>query len=439
MNKKVLIVGNNAFVKQIHDILIPLDIDISWANTTSEVKESISKIDIDFIIIDADGYQDNGFDTDQDVLQLIVNSKKRFLFVSSKATKENIQSAAKLGCSDYILRSSNRREFIAHFNSIIHDKTRITCIGGGTGLFTLLLGLKKISNVMLSSIVTMSDDGGSSGKLRDAMGILPPGDIRRSLVALSNAPEVMNEIMQYRFNKASGLEEHSFGNLFLAALNDITGSMADAVKMLGDILNVQGVVLPVTSQITKLSAEFEDETIIRGESNIDLVNGRDESLHIKKLWHEPEAECGLDVYASLVNSDIITIGPGDLFTSIVANLTIKGLSEAIVTSRAKKVYVCNLMTKPGETWDYSAVDHIREIVQYLGKDCLDTVIISNSALTEQSTKEYVKKNQKPVAFGDLEEIHKITKAEIVLADIGNQTDLVRHDSQKLKTQIEKLL
>ncbi|MCH8208803.1 MAG: uridine diphosphate-N-acetylglucosamine-binding protein YvcK, partial [Nitrospinae bacterium] len=348
------------------------------------------------------------------------------IYLSAYSDSKTLRRAKATYPYGYIVKPFNHREFISKVNAVLYRKHRISCIGGGTGLFTLLMGLKTLSNVLLTSIVSMTDDGGSSGRLRISFGILPPGDIRRSLVALSNAPEFMNDVIQHRFSRGSGLKGHSFGNLFLTALAEIKGSMSEAVKGLGDILNIQGIVVPANITLTKLCAEFEDGTVVKGESKIDLAEDRKPELHVKRLWHEPPTECGISTYSAIIHSDLVTIGPGDLFTSVITNITVSHIREALSKTKAKKVYICNLMTKPGETFNYDAADHIAEIVKYLGEDCLDYIIISNSELSAKAIKEYSKKNQSPVGIRNIEKIRKLSKADVLLVDVGHEEELVRH-------------
>lgn len=361
------------------------------------------------------------------------------MLVAEKADADLALQAKALGVSRTIFESYNVRELIVSVNALLFRKRPVACLGGGTGLYHLLSGLKRIPYVFLTSIVSMSDDGGSSGRLRISHGILPPGDVRRSLVALSNAPTLMNQVIQHRFKKGDGFRDHSFGNLFLTALAEIKGSMLEAIRAMGDILNIAGIVLPVTTTLTELEATFEDGTVIRGESKIDLARGRDHDLHIVDLRHRPEAVCNLYAYAAILDAHFVTIGPGDLFTSVIADLNVKGIREALSKTQAKKIYFCNLMTKPGETAHYTAFDHVREIVKYLGGDYLDYVFLSNTRLSPKAVSAYARKNQDPVLAEGLNQIRKITKAQIVVADLGDQEDLVRHDSEKIKTQIERLL
>jgi uncharacterized cofD-like protein len=285
----------------------------------------------------------------------------------------------------------------------------------------------------------MSDSGGSSGRLRASFGILPPGDIRRSLVALSNAPSFMSELMQHRFSKGWGLKGHNFGNLFLTALAETIGSMPEAIKGVGDILNIQGIVLPVTTQLTTLCARFEDGTVVKGESKIDLCEERMPELQIKKIWHEPPVTCDADVFTAIINADFLIIGPGDLYTSIITNLLVKNIKKAIALSQAQKIYICNLMTEPGETTNYDAAMHVKEIVKYLGRDPLDYVIISNTHVSVEAVRKYALKHQSPVSLGDMQDLWETTKASIVLADVGDVSELVRHHDAKLRTEIDKII
>lgn len=372
-------------------------------------------------------------------LRALRDSRRKFLVVSSDGSPASIRLAHAHGSSDFITKPFNQRELILRSIAVIEKKTRIACLGGGTGLFTLLLGLKGLPKTLLFSIVSMSDDGGSSGKLSQTFGILPPGDVRRSLVALSNAPALMNQVIQHRFERRGELQGHSFGNIFLTVLAEVKGSMAEAVRALSDILNIQGIVLPATRTLTKLVARFEGGKVIRGESRIDRCEGRRADAKLKQLWHEPVPECEGDAYAAILHADVVTIGPGDLYTSVVANLAVPEIRDAVARTRAKKIYICNLMTKPGETFGYSAADHVREVRRYIGRDALDAVLISTTAFSPESIAEYEKMNQKPVPPGGLAALRRVTRAKIVLADVGHETELVRHDSEKLRAQLSRLI
>lgn len=436
---RVLLVGDNDFQKEITRLLSRLYLGLEGASDEREAREKLRVADADVVVIDYDSVFSANTKERYEFISLLSKSGRRFIVVSSLKEPSVILEAVRCGASDYILKPYNQREFILRFLAVAHKKLRLACIGGGTGLFTLLLGLKTIPNVLLTSIVNMSDDGGSSGKLSQSFGILPPGDVRRSLVALSNAPDLMNQIMQHRFEKGEELKGHSFGNIFLTVLAEVKGSMSEAVRALSDILNIQGIVVPATRTAVRLAARFENGAVIEGESRIDIGAGRDPDLHVTELWHKPEGECDPEAFSAILNADVVTIGPGDLYTSVITNFAIRDLRDAVVQSRAKKVYICNLMTKPGETARFKAADHVREVLKYLGGDHLDAVLVSNTSLSNESIQEYSKKGQSPVTAADVGEIRKVTKAQIIVADIGNQTELVRHDPQKLHNEIQKIL
>jgi len=222
-------------------------------------------------------------------------------------------------------------------------------------------------------------------------------------------------------------------------LTEIKGSLSEAVRTIGDILNIQGIVLPMTNTQTTLCARFEDGTVIKGESKIDLCEARDPSLSIQEIWHEPKTKSNIDALSSIINSDIVTIGPGDLFTSVITNLLVKDIREAVSRTKAKKIYICNLMTEPGETTKYTAFDHVKEVIKYMKGDHLDYIIISNTKLSERAIREYARKYQSPVGVGDIKRICSITKADVIIADVGHETELVRHDSIKIKNVVSNIL
>ncbi len=440
MQKKFLLICKGRETSGIEDVLAQLAIPSESARDAGSVKKKIKRGDVKCALFDDDTFSGRRDPRRFDFLNILKDSKKGFLFLTSSSSFSLADEAMSMGAQAFIARPYNCREFILRVNACYHKKKRISCLGGGTGLFNLLVGLKKLPHVIVNSIVAMSDDGGSTGRLRESFGILPPGDVRRNLVALSNAPALMNEVLQHRF-KSGGetFEGHNFGNLFLAVLAEIKGSMKEGIKCLGDILNIQGIVIPVTDTRVMLKAMFEEGTVISGESRIDAAEGRHPGCRIKDLWHEPKAECNIDAYTSLLMSDAIVIGPGDLFTSVITNLVVEHIPEAIAKSGAKKIYVCNLMTKPGETARYGVFEHVREIINYLGGDHLDYVIVSNTKLSEKGLRRYKAKGQFPVTLGNLRKIREITRAKIIMADVGHETDLVRHDSEKLRKLIGKLL
>jgi uncharacterized cofD-like protein len=440
MQKKILVISKGSDCEEIKGILAQISIPSESACSVSSVKKRLRQGDIACAIFDDDAFSNHKDRGRIEILELLKGLKKEFIFVTSSPSFEIIHEAKISGAKEFIVRPYNCREFILRVNACYYNKTKIACIGGGTGLFNLLLGLKQLPHILINSIVAMTDDGGSTGKLRESFGILPPGDVRRNLVALSNAPVLMNEVLQHRFKTGGNVfEGHSFGNLFLTVLAEIKGSMKEGIKSLGDILNIQGIVIPVTDNLVRLGAMFEDGNIVIGESKIDTAEGRHPEASIKKLWHVPKAETSIDAYASILNSDAVIIGPGDLFTSVITNLIVGHVAEAIVRTSAKKIYVCNLMTKLGETAHYGAFEHIKEIIDYLGGDYLDYVIISNTRFSAEALKRYKAKGQFPVEVGDLRKIKGITKARIVLADVAHETELVRHNNEKLKNVIGKVL
>lgn len=302
---------------------------------------------------------------------------------------------------------------------------QIVCIGGGTGTCTVLLGLKKyISNLV--AIVPATDSGGSSGILRDEFGILPPGDIRRCLLALSNGNSILRELFAYRFSEGS-LKGHSFGNLFLTALTKLTGSEYEAIKQAGKILHIKGKVLPVTLEDIQLCARLEDGTIIKGETNIDIRRVRPD-LRILDVFLDHDAEAFPQVLKEIKKADIVIIGPGDLYTSVIPNLLVNGVPNALQESEAKKVYVCNLMTKHGETDGFLASDFISEIIRYLGF-APDIAILNKNNVPKWLLNKYLEEKSEPVEI-DLEKCKELVP-KIIIKDVASSKTLYRHDPDKL--------
>lgn len=313
-------------------------------------------------------------------------------------------------------------------------KKKIVVIGGGTGTFVVLSGLKKYP-VDLTAIVTMADSGGSSGVLRDELGVLPPGDIRQCLVALSQSEALWRKLFVYRFENGC-LRGHNFGNIFLSALEKVShGNFEKAVEKAGEILDIEGRVLPVTLTKTDLAVELENGQRIFGETNIDEPkhNG---FLKIKKAWLQPAAKINPKVKEEMQKATAIVLGPGDLYTSIIPNLLVKEVSLAIRKSAAKKIFVMNLMTKFGQTTNYKASDHLNDLEKYLGKNILDCVILNTKKPSGRALQWYAKQKEKAVE-NDLSG-RKIIKAAL-LKDImmkKNQSDklkrsLIRHNAFKL--------
>src|ERR1700723_190455 len=276
---------------------------------------------------------------------------------------------------------------------------RVVAIGGGTGLSTLLKGLKRFvlspaevppglsdSAVIrdLCAVVTVSDDGGSSGRLRKELNMLPPGDIRNCIVALSEDEALLSQLFQHRFDKGSGLEGHSFGNLFLAALTSITHDFSEAVRLSSEILVTRGHIHPATTSNIELEALMEDGTRVRGETNITASKVRIHELFLVPPDVDPLPQT-LDAIAT---ADIITIGPGSLFTSLIPNLLVHGIAEAIVTSPATRVYICNLMTQANESLGLSAADHIRALNRHAGQQIFDYALINRTPVSDELKTKY---------------------------------------------------
>ncbi len=307
---------------------------------------------------------------------------------------------------------------------------KIVAVGGGTGLSTMLKGIKKITN-NITAVVTVGDDGGSSGRLRQELGILPPGDIRNCIAALADDEDLVTKLFQYRFKTGEGLEGHSFGNLFLTALCAITGNMVKAVQESSKVLNIRGRVLPSTLDDMKLAAEMEDGSIVEGESNIP-----ESGKKIKRLFTQP-ANCKAlpDVISAIKEADLIILGPGSLYTSVIPNLLIKEISEAISKSSAKKIYVCNIMTQPGETTGYTASEHIQAILDHSGYSNLVQAMLVNNSLPEDLSPDYEKADSYPVVI-DTEKI-KEKNIDVVSTRLYEENDqkYVRHSPARLARAI----
>ncbi|MCL6590436.1 MAG: YvcK family protein [Firmicutes bacterium] len=308
---------------------------------------------------------------------------------------------------------------------------RIVVIGGGTGLGTILRGLKEITP-NLTAIVAVADDGGSSGRLRRDYGILPPGDIRNCLVAMADLEPLMEKLFQYRFSGDSDLAGHSFGNLFLTAMTGITGDFVAAIKESSKVLAVHGRVLPATLADVTLKAELIDGTIIYGESTISRSK-----IPIKQVFLEPEGSKPLpEAIAAINNADVIVLGPGSLFTSIIPNLLVAEISKAIKDSKALKLYVCNAMTQPGETANFSAGDHLRAIVNHAGFGLVDIAIVNTDKVPADILARYHAEGSDQVAV-DFEKIRNLGVTPLGLKVI-TKANVIRHDAMKLARIIERL-
>jgi uncharacterized cofD-like protein len=304
---------------------------------------------------------------------------------------------------------------------------KIVALGGGTGLSTLLRGLKNYSS-NITAIVTVADDGGSSGRLRREIGVLPPGDIRNCLAALADEEKLLTELFQYRFQAGDGLNGHSFGNLFLTAMSEITGNLERAALASSHVLAIRGKVLPATLSDVSLWAQMDTGEIVRGESNIPKAKGK----IVKFGCHPPNPPALPAVIRAINQAEYIILGPGSLYTSVIPNLLVPEIREAIAKSVAPKIYVCNVMTQKGETDGYTVADHIRAIDQICGEKLFDAVLVQGRSPSPQSLQKYAEEYSHPV-FLDREEVKKLGR-RIVLANIMDenpQLGYIRHNSQRL--------
>jgi uncharacterized cofD-like protein len=311
---------------------------------------------------------------------------------------------------------------------------RIVSIGGGTGLSTVLSGLKRYARAVhgeppdslyeadITAIVTVSDDGGSSGRLRRDLDILPPGDIRNCMVALSEDEALLSRLFQYRFHSGRGLKGHSFGNLFLAALDQVTGDFARAVRLSSEILAIRGRIFPSTAAKVNLEARLVDGSVISGESKISKSRQTIDRVFLRPGRSQPLKEA-LDAIA---NADVITLGPGSLYTSIVPNLLVSGIPQAIERSRALKLYFVNLMWQPGETINFSASQHVEAILKHAGsRRVMDCVVLNTAPISPALKRKYAAQNVNPVE-NDFERLNALG-VKVMAADLVGESKLVRHD------------
>jgi uncharacterized cofD-like protein len=342
---------------------------------------------------------------------------------------------------------------------------RVVAIGGGTGLSTLLRGLKRyvaapdrrrgirIGRVPeteaaptlpcpslhctvreLSAVVTVTDDGGSSGRLREDMQMLPPGDIRNCMVALSEDEHLLSKLFQFRFEQGD-LEGHSFGNLFVAALSHITGDFAQAVQMSSQILATRGRIFPATNTNVNLAAEMDDGSIVRGETNITASKRSIAELRLEPAAADPLPE----TLEAIANADLITLGPGSLYTSLITNLLVRGIPEALAGSRATKVYVCNLMTQANESLGLTASQHIEKIMQHAPgaeSPIFDYALINTGAISAERLAQYAREGQEPIV-ADLERVRALG-VEPVTGNFVHEGDVLRHDYDRVAERVLSL-
>jgi uncharacterized cofD-like protein len=304
---------------------------------------------------------------------------------------------------------------------------KITAFGGGTGLSALLRGLKGYTE-HISAIVTVADDGGSSGMLRQDLGILPPGDIRNCILALANVEPLMEQVLQYRFKEGS-LKGQSLGNLFIAAMTDLCNGFEQAVKQMSNVLAVTGRVLPVTLSNISLCARLENGTFIHGESRIPQIQMEQNSQISEVLLLPPDARALPEALEAIAEADVIVIGPGSLYTSIIPNLLLPEISDGIRKSRAKKIYAANIMTQPGETTGYSLEDHVKAIRRHAGDGLMDAVIVNHGKPPEQLLERYRQDGSEPVYHTGGQQILGIPVISGDLLDYSKE--YIRHNPSKL--------
>ncbi|WP_026694498.1 gluconeogenesis factor YvcK family protein [Peribacillus kribbensis] len=314
-----------------------------------------------------------------------------------------------------------------------HRLPRIVVIGGGTGLPVLIRGLKSYP-IDISAIVTVADDGGSSGRLRDDMDIPPPGDVRNVLAALSDVEPLVEQMFQHRFSHSVELTGHSLGNLIIAAMTSITGDFVHAIQEMAKVLNVRGKVLPAANQSVILHAEMEDGTIVTGESKIPEYGKK-----IKRVFLTPEDVKPLsETLDAIQSADLIVIGPGSLYTSILPNLLVPELGRAVCEAPAKKIYICNLMTQAGETLNFTASDHVEAIYNHMNCSFMDYILVNNEEISQTARLKYKEEYAKPVVydFDRLSEFGITVLQEPIVSYDGN---VVRHNTKKVAEILYKLL
>lgn len=317
---------------------------------------------------------------------------------------------------------------------------KVVVIGGGTGNFTVLRGLKNY-DIDISAIVSMADDGGSTGILRDELGVLPPGDVRQCLVALSNSSSMMRSLMNYRFEAGGGLGGHSFGNLFLSALEKVTGSFEKAIEEVGKILFIKGKVIPVTTHQVRLKMILNNRKILEGEKEIYLSQEIDQGY--KSIFLEPYAKANPRAIDEIMNADLVVMGPGGLHTSLIPNLLVEGVSEALRNSRNKKVFIVNLMNRKGQTTGFKVSTYLNELEKIIGVDVFDYIIVNNQPTPEHLLEVYAEEgeaiendllsDERVILSPLLGEIKEESKVDLL------KRNLIRHDSKKLAQELMKIV
>lgn len=335
-----------------------------------------------------------------------------------------------LDSRDYEL-SNRLRDFVFRRHPLGEKQLSMVALGGGTGLSSLLKGLKELP-VDLTAIVTVTDDGGSSGRLRKELQILPPGDIRNCLVALSRSESLLSRLFQYRFGDGGEIEGHSFGNLFIAAMTGVIGDFGNAVREASSILAIKGHVIPVTTDNVQLAAKFDDESEVVGET---LITGAGKKIVSVSLSPEPDANP--EALSAIDDASMIVLGPGSLYTSIIPNLLVSGIAERINKCRARVVYICNVMTQPGETDAFNAYDHVKAILEKTKLERIDIVVVNSRRAAKPLLARYENKRQfwVPPTVKKIEDLG----IRVVATDLLLESDLLRHNSSLLAAILISLI
>lgn len=307
---------------------------------------------------------------------------------------------------------------------------KVVVIGGGTGSSVLLRGFKLLDNIKLTAVVTVADDGGSTGRLRKQYQIPAMGDIRNVMVAMAESESLLGPLMDYRFDGNGDIAGHNLGNLMLTALTQTTGNFMESIQKLSKVLKVKGSIIPSTTQVVTLIARMEDGTIVRGESNIPKFSNR-----IDTVFYQEEVTASKEAIMAIRAADYIVYGVGSLYTSIIPNLIIPEIREAILASKAKKLYFCNAMSQPGETDGYSLEDHVNAILKHSNEKAIDIVIAHNDVLSQTILKRYEAKGSLPVIITKDSHDYELKKRELLKFDDG----FIRHDSLKLKEAFEEIM
>ncbi|MDF9825217.1 putative cofD-like protein [Breznakia sp. PF5-3] len=307
---------------------------------------------------------------------------------------------------------------------------KVVVIGGGTGQSVILRGLKNIPDIKLSTIVTVADDGGSTGRLRENYRMPAMGDIRNVMVALAESETLLSSLMDYRFEGSGDVAGHNLGNLLLTALTQISGNFLEAIQTFSRVLRVKGEIIPSTTQIVNLIAVMEDGTKVKGESNIPKFHNR-----IEKVYYQERVYATRRAISAIESADYIIFGIGSLYTSIMPNIIIPEINQALKKSKSKKIYFCNVMSQPGETDHFTLEDHVTAIEKHSYKGIIDVVVTHNNILYSEVLENYRKEDSYPIWIADKEHAYKLVKKDLLKFD----DDLIRHDSEKVKSAFEELL